>query len=122
MDILNPLVEHTMDRDTEITELRRRLAASELRAAEAEARAMKAVSAEDTAQFAFETAKLRADRLETALRPVLVKQLLPILPDKLENSAEGIADCLIDDIATGTLYDELDINGHIEAWAEERRG
>jgi len=64
--------------------------------------------------------ELRADRLEAAYRPALVKELLPILPENLENSAEGIADCLIDDIAAGTLYDELDINGHIESYLEGR--
>jgi len=116
MDILNPLplVEHTMDRDTEITELRRRLADAELRA-------MKAASAEEVAQFAFETARRRANRLEAATTALLVEKLLPILPEPLENSAEALADLMVDDIATGTPFEELDINGHIEAWAEGQR-
>lgn len=50
-------------RDTEIADLRRRLA-------DAEHRAMTAASREDFAQFAFETAQRRADRAETILRAV----------------------------------------------------
>jgi len=113
MDILNPLVEHTMDRDTEITELRRCVADAELRA-------MKAAQAEDTAQFAFETAKLRGNRLEAATTALLIEKLLPVLPEAAENSVEAIADLMVDDIATGTPFDELDINGHIESYLEGR--
>jgi len=116
-DILNPLplVEHAMDRDTEITELRRKLAAAELRA-------MNAVAAEDVAQFAFETARLRADRLEAATTALLIEKLTPVLPEAVENSAEALADLMVDDIAGGTPYDEIDINGHIESYLEGRRG
>jgi len=124
MDILHPLplVEHTMDRDTQITELRRALAASELRAAEAEARAINAVAAEDVAQFAFDTAKLRADRLEPALQQALIDLITPRLPDRSEDSAEAIADVMVDDIAAGTTYDQTDIDGHIRSYLEDRRG
>lgn len=104
---------HTTAED-EMTELRRRLAAAELRA-------MNAVAAEDTAQFAFETAKTRADRAEAALRALLVERLLPVLPESLENSVEAIADCLIDDLAAGTLLDELGIDGYVQSWLEGRR-
>lgn len=97
----------------ELAELRRRLADAELRA-------VKAVSAEDFAQFSFETEKRRADRAEAALQTLLIERIMPHLPEALENSAEGLADCLIDDIGAGTLYDELDVDGHIASWLEER--
>lgn len=100
--------------DAELAGLRRALAAAELRA-------MKAVAAEDTAQFAFETAKRRADRLEDAVRALLIERLMPNIPEALENSAEGIADCLIDDLASGTPLEELEIDGHVQSWLEERR-
>lgn len=100
--------------DDEITQLRRSLAAAELRA-------MKAASAEDVAQFAFETARRRADRHEAALRSLLIERIMPQLPETLENSAEGLADCLIDDIAAGTLLDELDLSGHVQSWLEGPR-
>ena len=100
--------------DAESAELRRALAAAELRA-------MNAVSAEDTAQFAFETARLRANRFEAAFKAGLLEKIMPILPEKLENSAEALADCLVDDIGGGTAYDELDVAGYIESWLEERR-
>lgn len=104
---------HTINQgpDAELTGLRRALAAAELRA-------MKAVAAEDTAQFAFETAKRRADRLETAVRALLIERLMPGLPEALENSAEGIADCLIDDLAAGTPLEELEIDGHVQSWLD----
>lgn len=97
--------------DAELAGLRRALAAAELRA-------MKAVAGEDTAQFAFETAKRRADRLETAVRALLIERLMPNLPEALENSAEGIADCLIDDLAAGTPLDQLEIDGHVQSWLD----
>jgi hypothetical protein len=99
--------------DAELAELRRRLAAAELRA-------MNAAAAEDTAQFAFETARRRADRTEAALQRALIDLITPRLPEALENSAEAIADDMVDDIATGTLYDDLDLNGHIESRMDER--
>jgi hypothetical protein len=100
---------------SETAELRRRLADAELRA-------MNAVAAEDVAQFAFETAKRRADYAEAALRALLVEHvLMPNVPERLENSVEGLADCLIDDIATGTALDELDVDGHIASWLEDQR-
>lgn len=106
---------HTINQgpDAELAELRRRLADAELRA-------MNAVAAEDAAQFAFETARLRANRFETAFKEALLDRITPILPEQLENSAEAIADDMVDDISVGTLYDELDLNGHIEARMEER--
>jgi hypothetical protein len=107
--------------DAELAEARRLLAAAELRAVEAETRAINAVAAEDVAQFAFETAKLRADRLEPALQRALIDLITPRLPEALENSAEAIADDMVDDITTGTLYDDLDLNGHIETRMEQRR-
>lgn len=103
---------HTTTED-EIAELRRRLA-------EAELRIINAVAAEDFAQEAFECAKRRADRFEPALQALLIERITPQLPEALENSAEGIADCLIDDIGAGTLLDELDVDGHIASWLEER--
>lgn len=96
----------------ELAELRRRLADADLRA-------MKAVSAEDTAQFAFETARLRGNRLEAALQKSFIDTITPKLPDEFEDAAEAIADVMVDDIAAGTLYDELDIDGHIASWLEE---
>ena len=107
--------------ESELAELRRRLAAAELRAVEAETRAINAVAAEDTAQFAFETARLRANRFEAAFKEGLLEKITPILPDKLENSAEGLADAMVNDIGGGTTYDDLDIHGHIESWLEDRR-
>lgn len=121
MDILNrPLTESEMDaivhydaaRD-EISHLRQALAGAELRA-------VKAVQAEDTAQFAFETARRRADRFEAALKQQFTERLTAEVPERLENSVEALADVLIDEIAAGTLLDELDVSGHIEAWTEER--
>jgi hypothetical protein len=114
-DILSRPEWHTTTEgpDAELAELRRRLAAAELRA-------MNAAAAEDTAQFAFETARRRADRFEAALRTLLIERTMPQLPQKLENSAEALADSLIDDIATGTTIDELDLNGHIESRLDER--
>lgn len=99
--------------EAELAELRRRVAAAELRA-------VKAVAGEDVAQFAFETARRRADRAEAALRQCLIERIMPTLPEALENSAEGLADCLIDDIANGTALDELDVDGHVQSWMEER--
>jgi hypothetical protein len=109
---LDAIVHYDAARD-EIADLRRRLAETELLA-------VNAVAAEDVAQFAFETAKLRADRLEAALKQQFMERLTAEVPERLENSVEGLADCLIDDIATGTTLDELDVSGHIEAWTEER--
>jgi len=100
--------------DAELAELRRRLADAELRA-------MKAVSAEDTAQFAFETAKRRADRFEAAFKQSLLEKVTPILPEKAENTAEALVEVMVDDIAAGTLLDELEIDGHIASWLEDRR-
>jgi hypothetical protein len=45
---------------------------------------------------------------------------MPRVPESLENSVEGIADLIVDDIAAGTTLDDLDVAGHIEAWTEER--
>jgi hypothetical protein len=101
------------DNRDEVTELRRLLADAELRI-------VKAVAAEDVAQFAFETAKLRADRLEGALQKALIDLITPRLPDRSEDSAEAIADVMVDDVAAGTTYDELDIDGHVQAYLEER--
>jgi hypothetical protein len=100
--------------DAVIAELRRQLAAAELRT-------MKAVAGEDTAQFAFETAKRRADRFEAAFKTSLTDYLTPRVPKKLQNSVEALADVLVDEIAAGTEYDDLGIDGHIESWLEERR-
>lgn len=97
----------------ELAELRRRLADAELRA-------MKAVSAEDTAQFAFETAKRRADRAEAALQQSFIEAITPKLPDEFEDAAEAIADVMVDDIAAGTLLDELEVDDHIASWLEGR--
>lgn len=105
---------HTTAPDDEITELRRRLAAAELRA-------VNAVAAEDTAQFAFETAQRRANRFEAAFKASLTDHLTPRVPKKLRNSVEALADVLVDEIAVGTEYDDLGIEGHIESWLEERR-
>jgi hypothetical protein len=114
-DILNRTEWHTTTGgpDAELAELRRRLADAELRA-------MNAAAAEDTAQFAFETAKRRADRLEAAFKAILLDKITPALPDALENAADAITDTIIDDIAAGTTYDELDIDGHVQAYLEER--
>lgn len=101
--------------DDEINELRRRLADAELRA-------VNAVAAEDTVQFAFETAKRRAERMEAALKTAFMDHLKAAVPKRLENSVEALADFLVDEIATGTDYDGLGIDGHIESWLEERRG
>jgi hypothetical protein len=98
----------------ENTELRRRVADAELRA-------MNAVAAEDVAQFAFETAKLRANRFETAFKASSMRDLKATVPEVLENSVEALADALVDEIATGTDYDELDIDGHIQSWMEGRQ-
>jgi hypothetical protein len=98
----------------EAAALRRRIAAAELSA-------MKSAQAEDFAQFTVETTKRRADRFEVALRALLVEHvLMPRVPESLENSVEGIADLIVDDIAAGTTLDDLDVAGHIEAWTEER--
>ncbi|THV25975.1 hypothetical protein [Glycomyces paridis] len=102
---------HTTAED-EVTGLRRALAAAELRA-------MKSAAAEDSAQFAFECARRRADRAEAALRALLVEHVvLPNVPEHLENSAVALADVLVDDIAAGTLLDELDLAGHVADWSE----
>jgi len=100
--------------DDEIADLRRRLA-------DAEMRAVNAVAAEDTAQFAFETAKRRAERMEAALKTAFMDHLKAVVPKRLENSVEALADFLVDEVATGTDYDELDIAGHIESWMEGRQ-
>jgi hypothetical protein len=114
-DTLNRTEWHTTTDgpDAELAGLRRRLADAELRA-------MNAAAAEDTAQFAFETARRRADRAEAALQRALIDLITPRLPEALENSAEAIADDMVDDITTGTPFDELDLNGHIETRMEQR--
>jgi hypothetical protein len=99
--------------DAELAELRRRLAAAELRI-------MKLVQAEDFQQFSFEDMKRRAERAEAAEQQLLIEKITPLLPDEFENAAEGIADTMVGDIAAGTLLDELDINGHIESYLEGR--
>jgi hypothetical protein len=116
MDILNRTEWHTTAegaRDAELTELRRRLADAELRA-------MNAVAAEDTAQFAFETAKRRADRFEAAFKTALADRLRAEVPEALKNTVEALADVLVNEVATGTEYDDLDVAGHVESWTEER--
>ena len=112
-DTITPPWHTTADHDGELSDLRRRLAAAELRA-------MKAVSAEDTAQFAFETARRRADRFEATLKQQFTERLAAEVPERLENSVEALADLFIDEIAAGTLLDELDVAGHIESWMEDR--
>lgn len=109
---VDALVHYDAARD-EIANLRRLLADAELRA-------MKATSAEDVAQFAFETAKRRADRLEAALQQSFIDAITSKLPDEFEDAAEAIADVMVDDIAAGTLLDELDVDGHIASWLEGR--
>lgn len=59
--------------------------------------------------------------MEAALQQLLIERIMPCLPEVLENSAEGIADCLVDAIQSGTSLDDLDLNGHIESWLEDRR-
>jgi len=97
----------------ENADLRRRLAAAEMRA-------VNAVAAEDTAQFAFETAGRRANRFEAAFKASLMDHLTARVPKKLRNTVEALADALVDEIAVGTDYDDLDVAGHIESWMEER--
>ncbi|GAA2159182.1 MULTISPECIES: hypothetical protein [Glycomyces] len=60
-------------------------------------------------------------QFEVAFKKCLMDQLKPRVPEALENSVEAIADVLVDQIAAGTDYDDLDVSGHIESWAEERR-
>lgn len=100
--------------DAELAELRRRLAAAELRI-------MKLVQAEDFTQFSFEDMKRRAERAEAAEQQLLIEKITPLLPDEFEDAAEGIADIMVGDIAAGTLLDELDISGHIESYLEGLR-
>jgi len=109
---VDALVHYDAARDN-IANLRRLLAESELRA-------INAVTAEDVAQFAFETARLRADRFEAAFKQSLLEKVTPILPEKAENTAEGLVEVMVDDIAAGTLLDELDIDGHIQSFLEGR--
>lgn len=97
--------------DAELAELRRRLAAAELRI-------MKLVQAEDFTQFSFEDMKRRAERAEAALQKSFIDALTPKLPKKLRDEAEAIADTMVDDVAAGTLYDELDIDGHVRSYLE----
>jgi hypothetical protein len=92
---------------------RRRIAAAELSA-------MKSAQAEDFAQFTVETTKRRADRFEAAFKTSLMDHLRARVPKPLRNSVEALADALVDEIAAGTEYDDLDVAGHIEAWTEER--
>lgn len=109
---LDAIVHYDAARD-EIADLRRRLADAELRV-------IKAVQAEDVAQFSFETTKRRADRFEAAFKTSLMDHLTARVPKRLRNSVEALADALVDEIAAGTEYDELDVAGHIESWMEER--
>lgn len=107
---------HTTSGD-EITELRRRLADAELRT-------MNAVAAEDVAQFAFETAKRRADTAENALRALLIEYVIepriPVdYPEMTSEAAERIADAVIDGLDEGTDMGDLDVAGHIEALVAE---
>lgn len=119
-DILNRTEWHTTTEgpDAELAELRRRLADAELRIAHADERALRSAQREDFAQFTLDTTKTRADRLEPALQKALIDLITPKLPKKLRDSAEAIADVMVDDIAVGTTYDELDIDGHIQAYLE----
>jgi hypothetical protein len=103
----------TQGPDAELAELRRALAASELRA-------IKAAQREDFAQFTLETTRTRADRAEAALQRLIIDAITPKLPDAFEDAAEAIADLMVDDIAAGTTYDELDIVGHIQSYLEGR--
>lgn len=59
--------------------------------------------------------------MQAALQQLLIERIMPCLPESLENSAEGIADCLVDAIQAGTRLDDLDLHGHIESWLEDRR-
>lgn len=85
----------------DVAELRARLAAAENRVA---------------------AARQRGARMARALQSAFIEQLMPRVPEELENSVEGIADCLVDEVDNGVAYDDLDVPGHIESWAEKRRG
>jgi phage tail sheath protein FI len=113
-DILNAPKWHTTAEE-ETTELRRRLADAELRA-------MNAIAAEDVAQFAFETAKRRADTLETVLRSVLVEFVIePITGEAPESVLDSIVDGLLDDLDSGLAVDELpEVARRLLNGAEER--
>jgi predicted TPR repeat methyltransferase len=95
-------------------------AAALRRIAAAELSAMKSAQAEDFAQFTVETTRRRADRFANAFKASLMDHLTARVPKKLRNSVEALADVLVDEIAAGTEYDELDVAGHIESWMEER--
>lgn len=112
-DILSRPEWHTTTEgpDAELAELRRRLADVELRL-------LNAAQREDFAQFSFEDMKRRAERAEAALQKSFIDTLTPKLPKKLRDQAEAIADTMVDDIAAGTLYDELDIDGHVRSYLE----
>lgn len=114
-DTLNRTEWHTTanNPDAELAELRRRLADAELRI-------MKLVQAEDFTQFSFEDMKRRAERAEAALQKSFIDALKPKLPKKLRDQAEAISDTMVDDVAAGTLYDELDIDGHVQSYLEGR--
>lgn len=114
-DIETRLAWHSISEgpDAELAELRRRLAAAELRI-------MKLVQAEDFTQFSFQDMKRRAERAEAAEQKLLIEKITPLLPDEFEDAAEGIADTMVGDIAAGTLLDDLDIAGHIESYLEGR--
>lgn len=70
----------------------------------------------DTLESTTEAAAREAD-----LQALLIERIMPYLPEALENSVEGIADCLVDAIQSGTSLDDLDLDGHIESWMEDRR-
>jgi len=114
--------------DAELAELRRALAAAELRA-------ITAVQAEDVAQFAFETAKRRADTAEAVLHALLIEHVIEPLTGELDCLSDrvdtdevpdsvlaAIADDLIEELHGDTTTDELhDIaRDRLQGWAEEQ--
>ena len=74
-----------------------------------------------SAENRLATEKQRSARLERGLQAAFIDQLTPRVPEQLENSAEAIADVLVDQIVAGVIYDELGVDGHIESWAEGPR-
>jgi hypothetical protein len=104
--------------DAELAELRRLLADAELRA-------IKATQSEDVAQFAFETAKRRADNAEGYLRRVLIEHVVEPATEVLDDYSDkvhskDVPDGLLDDIA-GDLIDDLDGGGTVDGLHEVAR-
>lgn len=139
-DLMHPLVTHASDRDTELADLRRRLADArdeitrlterlhwvEQRRSQAEERLIEEQGATGRAEKRAESESQRADGAEGHLTAVLIEHVVePRIPsdypDMTEYAAWRIAEELMGDLNRGVKATDLDPSGHIQGWMEGLR-